>query len=48
MNDPTEVRVVMYAPSLEEFEHHLQTNADLRALKGAESDDLIYCIAHAA
>ena len=48
VNDPTEVRVVMYAPSLEEFEYHLQTNSDLRALKSAASDDLIYCIAHAA
>ena len=48
VNDPTEVRVVMYAPSLEEFEYHLYTNSDLRALKSAASDDLIYCIAHAA
>ena len=48
VNDPTEVRVVMYAPSLEEFEYHLHTNSDLRALKSAASDDLIYCIAHAA
>ena len=48
VNDPTEVRVVMYAPSLEDFEYHLYTNSDLRALKSAASDDLIYCIAHAA
>lgn len=52
VNDPTEVRIVMYTPSLEEFEHHLQTNSDLRALKSGSndtgSDNLIYCIAHAA
>ena len=52
MNDPTEVRIEMYAPSLEEFEHHLQTNSDLRALKSdsndTDSNHLIYCIADAA